>query len=174
MVSVIVPVVDLGNPMYCPDITASGYLRRLRQISPSSRHSGSFAHSLNLSSCDAQMSSHDTSYLKDTFLLHQHKVHNPPILSSSTIALPPSAKRKVDEVSCRNGNSQLKKRKMSHLESSSSAFSSDASRPHFPILFDAIPSQDSSESNFQDLNDILLENFQPSPRRVAKLGRKWT
>ena len=172
MMSVIAPIVDSGNPMYCPDVSASQYLRRLRQATLSSRHSDSFVHGLSLSSYDDQSSPRNPSYLEDAFMFRRQKVQNPSILASSTIALPPSPKRKVDEISRRNAHSHVKKRKISHLEPSSSVLSSNATNSRFPALFDAVPPYDSSESNFKDLDtNILSKNI--SPRCIPHLRRKW-
>jgi hypothetical protein len=158
--------------MYCPDVTASAYLRRIRQTChSSSRYSNSFIHSLSRS--DLHISSDDTSCLDDTFQFRrQHKVQRSP---ASPLPLP-STKRKVVDVSNNNVNRHSKRRKLSQFENSSTP-GSDVAEMRFPVLFNAVPIHDSSGSAFgHSINEesswpFPKENTQPSSCHPNQLHR---
>lgn len=170
MASVIVPVVDLANPMYCSDVAASEYLCRIRQTRPSSRYSYSFAQSLIRSAFDSQISSDDTSCLENTFIFPQNNNEN----SFASTLLP--SKRKMDDVSSNNVYHQSKKKKASSFEDST--LRTDATHSHVHSLFDAVPCQDSSGSAFEALINGKLSwpypmaDEPPSFQIVARLERK--
>ena len=185
MPAVLMPIIDSRNPMYCPEITSSRYLRRLKQMRHSSRHLDSFTHSLSLSS----HSSHNSSSGNvDTFMFHPtHAAPQlPPIFLQPPVHnVPPSqtsSKRKREDLRSCNLNEflRLTKRIRSDLSQPSSfILSPNYLQPHLRTLLNAAPSQESSDGLYDDLCrkvtlQASLESSRFSPRRVRQLEREST